>query len=127
MLFPALALALLLGACGGGGGSSSSASSAGSASTGAGGTVASATTSYGTAPLSNVQAARFLNQATYGARPQDIAPLQAQTIDAWITAQEALPASVENFTISLDGMGGSCGLKLDWEKTRASITISGKN
>ncbi len=105
-----LPLALTVSACGGGGGSSgsaatsaSSASAAGSSSpSGVAGTAGSATTSYGTAPLSTAQAARFLNQATYGARPQDIAPLQAQTVDAWITAQQALPATSQTLLVDAD-------------------------
>jgi hypothetical protein len=34
-----------------------------------------------------------------------------------------LPSPIENFTISFDQIGASCVLKLDWEKTRASIDI----
>jgi Protein of unknown function (DUF2911) len=36
----------------------------------------------------------------------------------------ALPADVEDFTISFDKKGSGCTLRLDWEKTRASIEIS---
>ena len=35
-------------------------------------------------------------------------------------------APVENFTISFEEKGGSCTLNLDWENTRASISIAEK-
>ena len=38
----------------------------------------------------------------------------------------ALPAAVENFTISFDKSGGGCTMMLDWETTRASVVISPK-
>src|SRR5580700_6914867 len=37
-----------------------------------------------------------------------------------------LPAPVENFTIAYDKSAGGCTLRLDWETTRASVTISAK-
>ncbi|MDE3011500.1 MAG: DUF1800 domain-containing protein [Pseudomonadota bacterium] len=83
-LFPAIALCLQLAGCGGGSGAGAG---AGTAAATAGATVSG--------PLNPPQAARFLNQATYGARLQDIATLQAQGIDAWITAQQALPATAQ--------------------------------
>lgn len=39
---------------------------------------------------------------------------------------EALPADVEEFTISLDKAGSDGVLKMEWEKTRASIKFSEK-
>jgi hypothetical protein len=36
----------------------------------------------------------------------------------------ALPSMVENFTIAFDKAAGGCALRLDWEKTRASVEIS---
>lgn len=36
------------------------------------------------------------------------------------------PASVENFTIAFDEMGGTCKLHMEWENTRASVEISGE-
>jgi hypothetical protein len=33
---------------------------------------------------------------------------------------------VENFTIALTSMGGSCGLNISWENTQASVDISEK-
>lgn len=36
----------------------------------------------------------------------------------------ALPAAVENFTIAFDKSAGGCTLRMDWEKTRASVDIS---
>jgi hypothetical protein len=36
----------------------------------------------------------------------------------------ALPAAVENFTIAFDKAAGGCMLRMDWEKTRASVDIS---
>ena len=38
-----------------------------------------------------------------------------------------LPSPLENFTISFDQAGDSCTMKLDWEKTRASIDIMRKH
>ncbi|MGA8220886.1 MAG: DUF2911 domain-containing protein [Candidatus Acidiferrales bacterium] len=35
-----------------------------------------------------------------------------------------LPSPVENFTISFDQAGSTCTMRLDWETTRASITIA---
>jgi hypothetical protein len=35
----------------------------------------------------------------------------------------ALPAAVENFTIAFDKAAGGCTLRMDWEKTRASVEI----
>jgi hypothetical protein len=37
-----------------------------------------------------------------------------------------LPSPVENFAIALDSAGGACTMHLDWETTRASITITEK-
>jgi Protein of unknown function (DUF2911) len=37
-----------------------------------------------------------------------------------------LPAAVENFTISYDKSAGGCTMRIDWEKTRASVDISAK-
>ena len=36
----------------------------------------------------------------------------------------SLPAPVENFTIALDKAGNGASLRMDWEKTRASVEIS---
>jgi hypothetical protein len=36
----------------------------------------------------------------------------------------ALPSMVENFTIAFDKAAGGCTLRMDWEKTRASVEIS---
>jgi hypothetical protein len=36
----------------------------------------------------------------------------------------AVPAAVENFTIGFDKTAGGCALRMDWEKTRASVDIS---
>ncbi len=37
-----------------------------------------------------------------------------------------LPSSVENFTIAFDQSGSSCTLHMDWETTRASVSIGKK-
>jgi hypothetical protein len=37
-----------------------------------------------------------------------------------------LPAAVENFTIAYEQKGGGCDLHLDWDMTRASVSISEK-
>jgi hypothetical protein len=37
-----------------------------------------------------------------------------------------LPAPVENFTISFESNGNTCTIRLDWERTRASIAFSEK-
>jgi len=36
------------------------------------------------------------------------------------------PSAIENFTIALDSMGGSCTLSMSWENTQASVEISEK-
>jgi hypothetical protein len=36
------------------------------------------------------------------------------------------PSPVENFTIALASMGGSCTLNMSWENTQASVSISEK-
>ncbi len=38
----------------------------------------------------------------------------------------ALPSPVENFTIAFDKNGSGCTMRIDWEKTRASVDISAK-
>jgi hypothetical protein len=38
----------------------------------------------------------------------------------------ATPSPVENFTIALASMGGSCMLSMSWENTQASVEISEK-
>jgi hypothetical protein len=38
----------------------------------------------------------------------------------------ATPSAVENFTIALASMGGSCNLSMSWENTQASVEISEK-
>jgi hypothetical protein len=38
----------------------------------------------------------------------------------------ATPSPVENFTIALAPMGGSCALSISWESTQASVSISEK-
>ena len=37
-----------------------------------------------------------------------------------------LPSTVENFTIAYDKSAGGCTMRIDWEKTRASVDISAK-
>jgi uncharacterized protein (DUF1800 family) len=46
-------------------------------------------------PDTDVQAARFLDQATFGGRVQDIAQLRAQGYQAWIDAQFNAPVSLQ--------------------------------
>ena len=45
-------------------------------------------------PASDAEAARFLNQATFGATPQDIATVRAGGYENWIDAQFAQPATL---------------------------------
>lgn len=45
-------------------------------------------------PANDAEAARFLNQATFGATPASIASLRAQGTGGWIDAQAALPATL---------------------------------
>jgi uncharacterized protein (DUF1800 family) len=80
----AACLALLLGlaACGGGGSSSSSSS------TGSG---TSSTPPPSPPPLATADAARFLEQATFGVTAQDVAHLQSVGIDAYLNEQLAYP------------------------------------
>jgi hypothetical protein len=37
-----------------------------------------------------------------------------------------LPSPVENFTIAYDKSAGGCTLRIDWETTRASVSVSAK-
>ena len=37
-----------------------------------------------------------------------------------------LPEPLENFTITLKGTGGACGLSMEWETTRAAVEIGQK-
>jgi len=37
-----------------------------------------------------------------------------------------LPSPVENFTIAFDKSASGCSMRIDWEKTRASVDISAK-
>jgi hypothetical protein len=37
-----------------------------------------------------------------------------------------IPSPVENFTIAYDKSAGGCTLRMEWEKTRASVNITGK-
>ncbi len=39
---------------------------------------------------------------------------------------EKLPSAVENFTIAFEQTGAACSMRLDWEKTRATLEISEK-
>jgi len=38
-----------------------------------------------------------------------------------------LPSPVENFTIAFDQAVGRCTMRMDWERTRASVEISEKS
>lgn len=49
------------------------------------------------APPSDAQAARFLAQATFAARPEDIASVKANGYAAWLDAQFALPVTAGHF------------------------------
>ena len=90
-----LSIGLLLAGCGGGGsGGSSNSSAAGGSGTPAASGATTGATAGAALPLPNpAQASRFLAQATFGARPQDIAPLTTQGYAAWIQAQMAIPAT----------------------------------
>jgi hypothetical protein len=37
-----------------------------------------------------------------------------------------LPSPVEDFTIAYDESGSGCTLRIDWEKTRASVKVAAK-
>ncbi|GIX35771.1 MAG: hypothetical protein KatS3mg126_1550 [Lysobacteraceae bacterium] len=45
-------------------------------------------------PASDAEAARFLNQATFGATPQSIAEVRASGIEVWLRRQTSLPATL---------------------------------
>jgi uncharacterized protein (DUF1800 family) len=45
------------------------------------------------APVTEVEGTRFLTQATFGGRPEDLARLQGMGLDAWITAQMSAPVA----------------------------------
>ena len=53
-------------------------------------------------------------------------PGEAQDFTRTDMQVSALPAPVENFTISLQREGNACTLQMDWETTRASVEISRK-
>lgn len=82
-----LVAALVLAACGGGGGSSGSGEGAGNAGVGVGGNDAVAATVKPT----EVEAARFLTQATMGATEADIKQLSSTSYGEWFNAQMAKP------------------------------------
>jgi len=80
---------LALTACGGGGGGSTSASSA--TATGTTSTTTTTTTTTTTSTVDPVDAARLLEQATFGVTASDIAHVQSIGIDAYISEQFAYP------------------------------------
>ena len=84
--------AAALAACGGGGGNSSAAGSG----TGGGGTVTAA-------PPTDVEASRFLAQASVGASRAQIAQVQSLGYAGWIDAQIAMPASTTRWATLLAG------------------------
>jgi len=55
-----------------------------------------------TADPASIGAARFLEQATFGPTPNDIAAVKQQGASAWLTAQLALPASPLTVTTDLN-------------------------
>lgn len=79
-----LATAASLAACGGGGGSEAAGSPP-------------PPPAPPPAPPSDAQAARFLAQATFAARPEDIASVKANGYAAWLDAQFALPVTAGHF------------------------------
>lgn len=81
----ALALGLVLAACDSGGGGSGVV------------TVPPTTTTPTPAPVSAMQASRFLAQATMGATSADIADVQARGYAAWITAEFAKPRATTHW------------------------------
>ncbi len=98
-LCAALVFCSVLSACGGGGGGSSpSASGAAGSGAGSGGVAigsAPVTAAPPLPPPNNAQAARFLAQATYGVRAQDLPVLTAQGYYTWLDAQMAMPATAQ--------------------------------
>jgi hypothetical protein len=52
----------------------------------------------------------------YPGADQDLVRLDMKT--------SSLPAPVENFTIAFDKTTGGCGLRIEWEKTRATVDIA---
>ncbi len=63
-------------------------------------------------PLSDAEAARFLNQATFGATPTTISQVRASGIPTWVDQQLALPAtlsrpSLETLAVSENTAGNS--------------------
>jgi uncharacterized protein (DUF1800 family) len=60
------------------------------------------------------EAARFLNQATFGARPQDIAALRTLPFESWLDQQFAAPTTLARpFLESLAVTENSAGRQLD--------------
>ena len=83
-----LLVGLTLAGCGGGGGGGSNPTPSGS------GTASGSSPAAAALPLPTAaQASRFLTQATYGPRSQDITALTTQGYNAWIKAQLAVPAT----------------------------------
>ncbi|WP_293883367.1 DUF1800 domain-containing protein [Sphingomonas sp.] len=79
---------LVLAACGGGGGEGTSASPA---------TPPAPATPAAAAPPTSIEASRFLAQSTMGSTRADIAEVQAQGYESWITAQFAIPRATSHW------------------------------
>lgn len=104
-----VALALLLTACSGGGGGSDGGGSGG------GGSPPPVTSPSPSA----TDAARFLTQATFGPRQQDIDALSASTYDAWLNNQFSLPATSQLAAINATADPKSRNNRIDiwWSTT----------
>ena len=98
-LVMAVSAALLVGCGGGGGGGSSSAGGGSASSGGAGGSGSSSNLqSVGAAPANDIEAQRFLTQATFGPTPSDISRVRTVGYGPWI--DEQLAASLQNSHLS---------------------------
>ncbi|CAN5456618.1 DUF1800 family protein [soil metagenome] len=85
----------LIAACGGGGGGDSGTGTGGTSNPGDGGAAGGGSTpvvpAYADKPATKADAARFLNQATFGATDAEVDKVMSMGYAAWIDAQMALP------------------------------------
>lgn len=105
----------LIAACGGGGGGGddSGTGAGGTGSTGGGGAGGGSTgggtvtPAYADKPTAKADAARFLNQATFGATDAEVDKVMSMGYSAWIDAQMALPVNDNSHRKYMEGVVGS--------------------
>jgi len=100
-MLAALALGMLA-ACGGGGGSSGGGGTTG-------GVGATPTPTPTVAQPTQAEAGRLLVQGTFGATETDIATVQSQGVNGWVTAQLALPLPAQTHQAYVDARNATLG------------------